>query len=126
MGFCIEGFYLCDVGVSWNSSLAACGLTKKPEVQIVDIDVADANNELAAIEYTEDMYKFYKLVEQQRQWQGRNCSYWAILQCRDMGPEVNDSTKISENSYTNQQVLVMEKKILGGLEWNLIVPTPYE
>ncbi|XP_074364492.1 1-aminocyclopropane-1-carboxylate oxidase homolog 1-like [Apium graveolens] len=38
-------------------------LTKKPKVQIVDIDVADANNELAAVEYMEDMYKFYKLFE---------------------------------------------------------------
>ncbi|KAL8092589.1 hypothetical protein AgCh_034739 [Apium graveolens] len=38
-------------------------LTKKPKVQIVDIDAADANNELATVEYMEDMYKFYKLVE---------------------------------------------------------------
>ncbi|KAK1393594.1 Cyclin N-terminal domain-containing protein [Heracleum sosnowskyi] len=44
-------------------SKAACGLTKKPKAQIVDIDAADANNELAAVEYVEDMYKFYKLVE---------------------------------------------------------------
>lgn len=29
----------------------------------MDIDAADANNELAAVEYVEDMYKFYKLVE---------------------------------------------------------------
>ncbi|KAK1402961.1 hypothetical protein POM88_002566 [Heracleum sosnowskyi] len=42
---------------------AACGLTKKPKAQIVDIDVADANNEFAAVEYVEDMYKFYKLAE---------------------------------------------------------------
>ena len=40
-------------------------------------------------------------------------------------PEVNDFTKISDNAYTNQQVLVMEKKILSRLEWNLTVPTPY-
>lgn len=42
---------------------AACGLTKKPKEQIVDIDSADINNELAVVEYVEDMYKFYKLVE---------------------------------------------------------------
>ncbi|KAK1359993.1 hypothetical protein POM88_044467 [Heracleum sosnowskyi] len=44
-------------------SKAASGLTKKPKAQIVDIDAADANNELTAVEYVEDMYKFYKLVE---------------------------------------------------------------
>lgn len=42
---------------------AACGVTKKPKEQIVDIDAADANNELAAVEYIDDMYKFYKLLE---------------------------------------------------------------
>lgn len=42
---------------------AACGLTDKPKVQIVDIDAADTENELAVVEYVEDIYKFYKLVE---------------------------------------------------------------
>lgn len=41
----------------------ACGITNKPKEQIVDIDAADVNNELAAVEYVEDMYSFYKLVE---------------------------------------------------------------
>lgn len=36
---------------------------KKPKEQIVDIDAADANNELAVVEYVEDIYKFYKLIE---------------------------------------------------------------
>lgn len=45
------------------SSQAACGIANKPKPQIVDIDAADATNELAAVEYIEDMYKFYKLVE---------------------------------------------------------------
>lgn len=40
-------------------------------------------------------------------------------------PEVNDFVCISDRAYTHQQVLVMEKKILGQLEWNLTVPTPY-
>lgn len=31
--------------------------------QIVNIDAPDAENELAAVEYIEDMYKFFKLVE---------------------------------------------------------------
>lgn len=165
-------------------SKAACGLTNKPKAQIVDIDAADANNELAAVEYVEDMYKFYKLVESEtrvsdyiRSQPEINEKMRAILvdwlievhnkfdlmpetlyltiniidrylatktvarkELQLLGissmltaskyeeiwaPEVNDFTKISDNAYTNQQVLVMEKKILGGLEWNLTVPTPY-
>ncbi|KAK7287034.1 hypothetical protein RIF29_00007 [Crotalaria pallida] len=43
--------------------MAAAGLTKKPKEQIIDIDAADVVNELAAVEYIEDMYKFFKLVE---------------------------------------------------------------
>lgn len=42
---------------------AACGLTDKPTEQILNIDAADIDNELAVVEYVEDMYKFYKLVE---------------------------------------------------------------
>ncbi|KAI4317394.1 hypothetical protein L6164_025265 [Bauhinia variegata] len=37
--------------------------TNKPKEQIVDIDAADAGNELAAVEYIEDIYKFYTLSE---------------------------------------------------------------
>lgn len=44
-------------------SKAACGLAQKPKEQIVDIDAKDANNDLAGVEYVEDIYKFYKLVE---------------------------------------------------------------
>ncbi|KAL8125606.1 G2/mitotic-specific cyclin S13-7-like isoform X2 [Apium graveolens] len=165
-------------------SKAACGLSKKPKVQIVDIDAADANNELAAVEYVEDMYKFYKLVENETrvfdyihsqpeinekmrailvdwlievhnkfdlmpetlyltmniidrylalktvarkelQLLGISSMLTASKYEEIWAPEVNDFTKISDNAYTNQQVLVMEKKILGGLEWNLTVPTPY-
>ncbi|KAL1822233.1 hypothetical protein DCAR_0310321 [Daucus carota subsp. sativus] len=165
-------------------SKAACGLTKKPKVQIVDIDAADANNELAAVEYVEDMYKFYKLVENETmvfdyihsqpeinekmrailvdwlievhnkfdlmpetlyltiniidrylarktvprkelQLLGISSMLTASKYEEIWAPEVNDFTKISDNAYTSQQVLVMEKKILGGLEWNLTVPTPY-
>ncbi|CAI9779551.1 unnamed protein product [Fraxinus pennsylvanica] len=40
-------------------------------------------------------------------------------------PEVNDLVCISDRAYTNEQVLRMEKRILGELEWNLTVPTPY-
>ncbi|KAI3850395.1 hypothetical protein MKW92_029895 [Papaver armeniacum] len=46
------------------SSKVACGLgdvTKKG--QIVDIDAGDVGNQLAAVEYVKDLYKFYKLAE---------------------------------------------------------------
>ena len=42
---------------------AACGIAKKLKEQIIDIDAADVNNDLAGVEYVEDIYKFYKLVE---------------------------------------------------------------
>lgn len=41
----------------------ACGATNKPKEQIVDFDSADVNDELAVVEYVDDMYKFYKLEE---------------------------------------------------------------
>jgi hypothetical protein len=37
-------------------------LTNNPK-EIVDIDAGDVNNELAAVEYLEDIYKFYKMIE---------------------------------------------------------------
>lgn len=40
-------------------------------------------------------------------------------------PEVNDFVCISDKAYAREQVLVMEKAILGKLEWYLTVPTPY-
>ncbi|KAL2468346.1 Cyclin-B1-1 [Forsythia ovata] len=44
-------------------SKASCGLNYKPNEQIVDIDAANVNNDLAVVEYVEEIYKFYKLVE---------------------------------------------------------------
>lgn len=165
-------------------SKAACGLAQKPKEQIVDIDAKDANNDLAGVEYVEDIYKFYKLVENE----SRPCSYihaqtdinermrailvdWLIdvhqqfdlsqetlyltiniidrflsvkvvprreLQLVGMGamliaskyeeiwaPEVNDLVRISDDAYCHQEVLAMEKTILGKLEWTLTVPTHY-
>lgn len=40
-------------------------------------------------------------------------------------PEVNDLVCIADNAYSHQQILVMEKTILGKLEWYLTVPTHY-
>ncbi|KAI3446556.1 hypothetical protein Pfo_003221 [Paulownia fortunei] len=166
-------------------SKAACGLSNKPKKErIVDIDAADVGNDLAVVEYVEEMYNFYKSVENE----GRAHDYmdsqpeinekmrailidWLIqvhhkfelspetlyltinivdrylaskttlrkeLQLVGMGamliaskyeeiwaPEVNELVCISDRSYSNEQVLVMEKRILGQLEWNLTVPTPY-
>ncbi|KAJ9678108.1 hypothetical protein PVL29_022870 [Vitis rotundifolia] len=48
-------------------SNVACGLTNKSNEQIVDIDAADASNDLAGVEYVEDIYKFYKLIESESQ-----------------------------------------------------------
>ncbi|KAL3534711.1 hypothetical protein ACH5RR_003172 [Cinchona calisaya] len=165
-------------------SKATCGLNQKPKEVIVNIDATDVNNELAVVEYVEDIYKFYKLAENE----SRVGDYihtqpeinekmrailidWLIevhhkfelnpetlylttniidrylavkttarkeLQLVGMGamliaskyeeiwaPEVNDFVCMSDRAYTHEQVLLMEKRILGGLEWNLTVPTLY-
>ncbi|CAM8968243.1 unnamed protein product [Rhodiola kirilowii] len=165
-------------------SKAACGLTNKPKESVVDIDAADAGNELAAVEYVEDMYKFYKLIEEEI----KVCDYmatqpeinqkmrsilidWLIevhqkfellpetfyltvnivdrfLAVRSVprrelqlvgisamlmaskyeeiwAPEVNDFVCISDRAYSHEQILKMEKAILGQLEWTLTVATPY-
>ncbi|KAK6942140.1 Cyclin, C-terminal domain [Dillenia turbinata] len=64
-------------------SKAACGLANKPKEQIVDIDAADANNELAVVEYVEDMYKFYKLAENESR----------IQPYMDSQPDINDKMR---------------------------------
>lgn len=165
-------------------SKAACGVTKKPKDLIVDIDAKDVDNELAAVEYIEDMYNYYKLTEDD----GRVHDYmdsqpeinskmrgilvnWLIevhnkfelmpeslyltvnivdrflsvetvlrrelqlvgitamlIACKYeeiWAPEVSDFLAISDNAYVREQMLVMEKSILGKLEWYLTVPTPY-
>ncbi|CAN0910320.1 CYCB1-3 [Linum grandiflorum] len=40
-------------------------------------------------------------------------------------PEVNDLVLISDRTYTNTQILTMEKTILAHLEWTLTVPTGF-
>ncbi|KAK1365273.1 hypothetical protein POM88_040834 [Heracleum sosnowskyi] len=39
--------------------------------------------------------------------------------------QVNDFIAIPDNAYSREQVPLMEKSILGKLEWYLTVPTPY-
>ncbi|KAF5182482.1 G2/mitotic-specific cyclin-1 [Thalictrum thalictroides] len=165
-------------------SKLACGITNKPKDIVMDIDAADANNQLAAVEYVEDIYKYYKLTENSsrahdymatqheinekmrgilvdwlievhnkfelmpetlyltihivdRYLAGRAVSK-KILQLVGMSamliaskyeeiwaPEVNDFVTIADNAYSREQVLAMEKLILGKLEWSLTVPTSY-
>ncbi|KAI4319641.1 hypothetical protein MLD38_033219 [Melastoma candidum] len=164
-------------------SKAACGLSRRPE-GIVDIDAADAGDELAVSDYVEDLYLFYKEAENECRPRDYMLSQpeinekmrailvdWLIdihhkfelmpetlyltiniidrflsaevvprkeLQLLGMGamftaskyeeiwaPEVNDFACIADRAYTNTQVLVMEKTILGKLEWYLTVPTHY-
>ena len=41
----------------------AGGDANKPKEQIVDFDKADVNDELAGVEYVDELYKFYELEE---------------------------------------------------------------
>lgn len=165
-------------------SKAACGLTDRPKKQIVDIDAADNENELAVVEYVDDIYKFYKEIEnecrphdyidsqpeinekmrsilvdwlievhnkfelmpetlyltinlvdrflsiktvprRELQLVGISAMLMASKYEEIWAPEVNDFVCISDRAYTHTQILVMEKTILGKLEWTLTVPTPY-
>ncbi|KAH9607923.1 hypothetical protein KSS87_023359, partial [Heliosperma pusillum] len=165
-------------------SKAACGLSNKPKEQTVDIDASDADNELAVVEYIEDLYHFYKLAEnecrpqdymksqpeinekmrgilvdwlievhdrfdlvpetlyltinlvdrflslkampkRELQLLGIGCMLIACKYEEIWAPEVKDFVAISDGAYSNEQILKMEKTILGKLEWYLTVPTPY-
>ncbi|WVZ68471.1 hypothetical protein U9M48_017406 [Paspalum notatum var. saurae] len=52
-------------------SKAACGINDKPREVIEDIDKLDVNNELAVVEYIEDIYTYYKTAEHE----SRPCDY---------------------------------------------------
>ncbi|KAK0594521.1 hypothetical protein LWI29_004196 [Acer saccharum] len=161
-------------------SKAACGVLEK----IIDIDAADANNDLYGIDYVEDIYKFYKLVENESrphnymhsqieinekmrailvdwlvdvhlkfelspetfyltiniidrflavkivsrrelQLVGMSAMLMASKYEEIWAPEVNDLVCIANRVYSHDQILTMEKTILGKLEWTLTVPTHY-
>ncbi|XP_049399574.1 G2/mitotic-specific cyclin S13-7-like [Solanum stenotomum] len=163
-------------------SKAACGLANRPKID--DIDAADVDNHLAAVEYVEDIYNFYKLTEDEgrvndymdfqpelnhkmrailvdwlvevhRKFELMPESLYLTMNILDRflsvktvprrelqlvgissmliackyeeiwAPEVNDFIHISDNAYARDQILQMEKAILGKLEWYLTVPTPY-
>lgn len=42
---------------------AASEVPANPKEHLVDIDAADVQDELAVIEYIDDLYKYYKLTE---------------------------------------------------------------
>ncbi|KAK3218080.1 hypothetical protein Dsin_012050 [Dipteronia sinensis] len=166
-------------------SKAACGvLVNKPKEKIIDIDAADANNDLSGVEYVDDIYKFYKLVENESrphnymhsqieinekmrailvdwlvdvhlkfelspetfyltiniidrflavkivprrelQLVGMSAVLMASKYEEIWAPEVNDLVCIADRVYSHEQILTMEKTILGKLEWTLTVPTHY-
>ncbi|XP_073045918.1 LOW QUALITY PROTEIN: G2/mitotic-specific cyclin-2-like [Primulina eburnea] len=166
-------------------SQAAYGLSEKQKENIVDIDAADVNNDLAVVEYVEEMYSYYKSAENESrpphaymdsqpeinekmrailidwliqvhykfelspetlyltinildrylsattasrrelQLVGMSAMLVASKYEEIWAPEVNELVGFSDNTYSNKQVLLMEKRILGKLEWNLTVPTPY-
>lgn len=166
-------------------SKVACGLINKPKNEIIEnIDASDVDNELASVEYVDDIYKYYKLtegdgqvhdymssqtdinskmrsilidwlVEVHRKFELMPESLYLTINIVDRylsmkivprrelqlvgvssmliackyeeiwAPEVNDFIAISDNAYSREQVLLMEKSILANLEWYLTVPTPY-
>ncbi|XP_048608309.1 cyclin-B1-3 isoform X1 [Brassica napus] len=167
--------------VTYSSVLTA---RSKAASKALDIDSADKDNDLAAVEYVEDMYSFYKEVENESKPQmymqtqteinekmrsilvdwlvdvhvkfdlSPETLYLTInivdrflslkpvprreLQLVGVSalliaskyeeiwpPQVNDLVYVTDNSYQSKQILVMEKTILGNLEWYLTVPTQY-
>ncbi|XP_013719064.1 cyclin-B1-3-like [Brassica napus] len=167
--------------VTYSSVLTA---RSKAASKTLDIDSADKDNDLAAVEYVEDMYSFYKEVENESKPQmymqtqteinekmrsilvdwlvdvhvkfdlSPETLYLTIniidrflslkpvprreLQLVGVSalliaskyeeiwpPQVNDLVYVTDNSYQSKQILVMEKTILGNLEWYLTVPTQY-
>ncbi|KFK38523.1 hypothetical protein AALP_AA3G124800 [Arabis alpina] len=167
--------------VTYSSVLEA---RSKAASKTHDIDSVDKDNDLAAPEYVEDMYTFYKEVENESKPQmymhtqpeinekmrsilvdwlvevhikfdlSPETLYLTInlidrflslktvprreLQLLGVSalligskyeeiwpPQVDDLVYVTDNSYTNKQILVMEKTILGSLEWYLTVPTQY-
>ncbi|CAH2080057.1 unnamed protein product [Thlaspi arvense] len=167
--------------VTYTSVLNA---RSKAASKTLDIDSVDKDNDLAAVEYVEDMYTFYKEVENESKPQlymhtqpeinekmrsilidwlvnvhvkfdlSPETIYLTIniidrflslkpvprreLQLLGVSalliaskyeeiwlPQVDDLVYVTDNSYSNKQILVMEKTILGNLEWYLTVPTQY-
>ncbi|OEL31854.1 Cyclin-B1-5 [Dichanthelium oligosanthes] len=165
-------------------SKVACGLTEKPKELIEDIDKLDGDDQLAMVDYVEDIYKFYKAAQHESRpsdYMGNQLEVnpkmrailtdWMVevhgrfelmpetlyltmyivdrylslqpvprrelqlvgiaamlIACKYeeiWAPEVNDFISISDDAFSRQQILIMEKTILNNMEWNLTLPTPY-
>jgi hypothetical protein len=170
-------------------SAAACGgidaEMQEAEVPVSNIDQHDIGNQLAVVDYVEDIYTFYRNTEVQScvpaDYMTRQADInekmrailidWLIevhlkfklmmetlylttnlidryLSVRSVSrknlqlvgvtalllaakyeeiwaPEVHDFIFISDNAYTREQILNMEKSMLNTLQFNLTVPTPY-
>eukprot|EP00249_Psilotum_nudum_P023718 c28960_g1_i4 orf=981-2432(-) len=158
---------------------------EEAEDSILNIDACDVGNQLAVVDYVEDIYSFYRKTEAQScvspDYMSRQADInekmrailidWLIevhlkfklmpetlflttnlidryLSCECVlrknlqlvgvtamlvaskyeeiwAPEVQDFVFISDNAYTREQVLKMEKDMLNKLKFNLTVPTPY-
>ncbi|CAM0904882.1 unnamed protein product [Alopecurus aequalis] len=167
-----------------HRSKEASGLNRRDNELVEDIDKLDGDNELAVVDYIEDIYSFYRtaqheslpvlymgsqpeinpkmrailvdwLVEVAYKFDLMPESFFLTVYIIDRflslqavprrelqlvgvaamliackyeemwAPEVSDFIHISDNAYTRQQVLGMEKCILNRMSWNLTVPTPY-
>ncbi|CAM6044825.1 unnamed protein product [Sphagnum compactum] len=170
-------------------SAAACGgidaEMQEAEVPVSNIDQHDIGNQLAVVDYVEDIYTFYRKTEVEScvpaDYMTRQADInekmrailidWLIevhlkfklmmetlylttnlidryLSVRSVSrknlqlvgvtalllaakyeeiwaPEVHDFVFISDNAYTREQILNMEKSMLNTLQFNLTVPTPY-
>ncbi|CAK9192727.1 unnamed protein product [Sphagnum troendelagicum] len=170
-------------------SAAACGgidaEMQEAEMPVSNIDEHDIGNQLAVVDYVEDIYTFYHKIEVQScvpaDYMTRQADInekmrailidWLIevhlkfklmmetlylttnlidryLSVRSVSrknlqlvgvtalllaakyeeiwaPEVHDFIFISDNAYTCEQILNMEKSMLNTLQFNLTVPTPY-
>ncbi|CAK9858325.1 unnamed protein product [Sphagnum jensenii] len=170
-------------------SAAACGgidaEMQEAEMPVSNIDQHDIGNQLAVVDYVEDIYTFYHKIEVQScvppDYMTRQADInekmrailidWLIevhLKFKLMmetlylttnlidrylsvqsvsrknlqlvgvtalllaakyeeiwAPEVHDFIFISDNAYSREQILNMEKSMLNTLQFNLTVPTPY-
>ncbi|XP_057527417.1 G2/mitotic-specific cyclin S13-7-like isoform X1 [Amaranthus tricolor] len=64
-------------------SKEACGLTKKPQELIVNIDEGSLEDELAVVEYVEVIYKFYKMAEDENR----------LIDYMGSQPDINDKMR---------------------------------
>ncbi|VAH35221.1 unnamed protein product [Triticum turgidum subsp. durum] len=107
------------------------------DVSLMDIDSVDSGNPLAATEYVEEIYRFYRENEKMScvrpdymsSQEDINEKMRAILidwLIEEVSvPVVEDLVLISDRAYTKGQILEMEKSVLNTLEYNMSVPTPY-